>query len=710
MTEPSWIDAIQEEIHEFKRLQVWELVPCPDKVMLIKLKWIYKVKTDKFGGVLKNKARLVTQGFRQEERMNFKESFTLVARIEAIHIFVANASNKNMTIIQMDVKTAFLNGELKEKVYVSQPEGFIDQDNPSHVYKLKKAMYGLKQAPHAWYDMLSSFLILQHFSKSAVDLTLFTQKAGNNLLLVKPIEKHLNVVKRIFRYLKGTINMGLWYSKDTSMSLTAYSDANHAGCQDTRRSTSGSTQFLGDKLVSWSFKNQKSTAISSTEAEYIALSGNINPVAAKQVALDNALVSLEKRLKIEKCLTVKIEFSKPQKRESIKLLNQDFVEPPFEEDLVPFIQEFGYSGKCDMLSAIHTYQMYQPWRTFVAIINRMLTLLLYCGNFMFQDNNREISSTRKEHMPYPRFMKMINQDIKDSKAYKTYLDFATGKATPKKARKFKKVASPSRKLSSVLEEIPAIKPKRAKRPAKKFTTVPTTCVVIRETPSESVPKKKTPTKVDRGKGMDLLSDVALRDSGDDDDNDDDSDEVTKDANDDDVDRDVDGDKEASDKEEYEEEYIRTPDSVEFTNDDEEYGELYKDVNVRLQATKHEEEGKGDEEITDVGRDEGTQQTTYEQVKDDEHVILTTIHDTQKTEVPFQSSFVSSDFANQFLNLDNVLPTNTKVISMMNVKVLHEEPSTQTPPLLNIPVTVIPETSTTTGSTIPSTIPPITPLP
>ncbi|GJZ14210.1 retrovirus-related pol polyprotein from transposon TNT 1-94 [Tanacetum coccineum] len=312
------IDAMQEEIHEFERLQVWELVSCPDKVMLIKLKWIYKVKTDEFGGVLKNKARLVAQGFRQEEGIDFEESFAPVARIEAIRIFVANAANKNMTIFQMDVKMAFLNGELKEEVYISQPEGFVDQDNPSHVYKLKKALYGLKQAPRAWYDMLSSFLISQHFSKGAVDPTLFTRKAGNDLLLfkmsmmgqidsvdtpmveknkldedlqgtpadatlyrgmigslmyltssrpdliytvylcaryqAKPIEKYLNAVKQIFLYLKGTINMGLWYSKDTGMSLTAYSDAYHAGCQDTRRSTSGSAQFLSDKLVSWSSK------------------------------------------------------------------------------------------------------------------------------------------------------------------------------------------------------------------------------------------------------------------------------------------------------------------------------------------------------------------------------------------------------------------------------------------------------------------------
>ncbi|GJZ48646.1 retrovirus-related pol polyprotein from transposon TNT 1-94 [Tanacetum coccineum] len=172
MTESSWIDAMQEEIHEFERLEVWELVLCPDNVFLIKLKWIYKAKTNESGRVLKNKARLVAQGFRQEEGIDFEESFAPVARIETIRIFVANAAHKNMIIYQMDVKTSFLNVELKEEVYVSQPEGFVDQDNPSHVYKLKKALYGLKQAPHARYDMLSSFLISQQFSKGAVDPTL----------------------------------------------------------------------------------------------------------------------------------------------------------------------------------------------------------------------------------------------------------------------------------------------------------------------------------------------------------------------------------------------------------------------------------------------------------------------------------------------------------------------------------------------------------
>ncbi|GJW75416.1 retrovirus-related pol polyprotein from transposon TNT 1-94 [Tanacetum coccineum] len=120
--------------------------------MIINLKWIFKVKQDKFRGVLKNKARLVAKGCRQEEGIYFEESFAHVASIEVIRIFVSNAANKNIIIYQMDVKTAFLNGKLREEVYVSKPEGFVDQDNPTHVYKLKKALYGLTQAPRAWID------------------------------------------------------------------------------------------------------------------------------------------------------------------------------------------------------------------------------------------------------------------------------------------------------------------------------------------------------------------------------------------------------------------------------------------------------------------------------------------------------------------------------------------------------------------------------
>nr|GEY15758.1 retrovirus-related Pol polyprotein from transposon TNT 1-94 [Tanacetum cinerariifolium] len=149
LTQSCWIEAIQEELNEFERLEVWELVPRPDKVMVITLKWIYKVKLDKLGGILNNKARLVACGYRQEEGIDFEESFALVARLKAIRIFLAYAAHKNMVVYQMDVKTAFLNGNLREDVYVSQPDGFVDLDNPNHVYKLKKALYGLKQALRA---------------------------------------------------------------------------------------------------------------------------------------------------------------------------------------------------------------------------------------------------------------------------------------------------------------------------------------------------------------------------------------------------------------------------------------------------------------------------------------------------------------------------------------------------------------------------------
>ncbi|GJU79975.1 retrovirus-related pol polyprotein from transposon TNT 1-94 [Tanacetum coccineum] len=152
--------------------------------MIIKLKWIIKFKQDKFRGVLKNKARLVAKGYHQEKRIDFKESFAPVARIEAICIFIENAANKNMTIYQMDVKTTFLNGKLRKVVYFSQPQGFVDLDNPTHVYRLKKALYGLKQAPRAWYDMLSSFLQSQKFSKGVFDLILFTRKEGKDILMV----------------------------------------------------------------------------------------------------------------------------------------------------------------------------------------------------------------------------------------------------------------------------------------------------------------------------------------------------------------------------------------------------------------------------------------------------------------------------------------------------------------------------------------------
>ncbi|GJW66482.1 retrovirus-related pol polyprotein from transposon TNT 1-94 [Tanacetum coccineum] len=328
-----------------------------------------------------------------EEGIDFEESFAPVARLEAVRIFVAYAAHKSFPIYQMDVKTAFLNGPLKEEVYVAQPDGFVDPDHPEKVYCLRKALYGLKQASRAWYDELSKFLISKGFTKGIIDPTLFTIKYGEDILLVqiyvddiifgstnpkfskrfeklmhsrfemslmgemkfflglqihqsprgifinqakytleilkkhdmekgqsigtpmatkpkldadlsgepvdqtdyhskigslmyltssrpdivqavcycaryqaRPTEKHLKEVKRIFRYLRGTINMGLWYPKGSGFELTAFLDADHAGCVDTRKSTSRGIQLLGDKLVRWMSKKQDCTVMSSAEA------------------------------------------------------------------------------------------------------------------------------------------------------------------------------------------------------------------------------------------------------------------------------------------------------------------------------------------------------------------------------------------------------------------------------------------------------------
>ncbi|GJU02987.1 retrovirus-related pol polyprotein from transposon TNT 1-94 [Tanacetum coccineum] len=165
MEDHSWIESMQDELNQFERLQVWELVLRPEGKNIIALKWLWKNKCDAKNIVVQNKTRLMAKGYKQEEGIDFEESFAPVACLEAIRMFIAYAAHKNITIFQMDVKTTFLNGPLKEEVYVSQHEGFIDPKIPDHVYRLKKALYGLKQAPRAWYDKLSSFLIKHGFTK-----------------------------------------------------------------------------------------------------------------------------------------------------------------------------------------------------------------------------------------------------------------------------------------------------------------------------------------------------------------------------------------------------------------------------------------------------------------------------------------------------------------------------------------------------------------
>nr|GEU53000.1 retrovirus-related Pol polyprotein from transposon TNT 1-94 [Tanacetum cinerariifolium] len=216
MADSAWIEAMQEELHQFDRLQVWELVEKPFGKTVIRLKWLWKNKKDEDQTVILNNARLVAKGYAQEEGIDFEESFAPVARLEAVWIFIAYAAHKSFPIYQMDVKTAFLNGLLKEEVYVAQPDGFVDPDHLEKVYGLRKSLYGLKHAPRAWYDELSKFLTSKGFTK----------------------------------------------------------DVDHTECIDSCKSTSGGIQFLGDKLVSWMSKKKNCTAMSSAEAEYVTLSAS----------------------------------------------------------------------------------------------------------------------------------------------------------------------------------------------------------------------------------------------------------------------------------------------------------------------------------------------------------------------------------------------------------------------------------------------------
>nr|GEW30838.1 hypothetical protein [Tanacetum cinerariifolium] len=313
MADSAWIESMQEELHQFDQLDVWELVDRPLCTNVINLKWLWKNKRDEENIVIRNKSRLVAKGYAQKEGVDFEESFA-----------------------PMDVKTAFLYGPLNEEVCMNQPDGFVDPYHPDKVYRLKKALYGLKQAPKAWYDELSNFLLSKGFSKGFIDPTLFITKHMGDILLVqiyvddiifgstnpnlskrfeklmhnkfemsmieelkfflgiqihqsprdadlsrtpvdqtkyrsmvgaliyltvsrpdimhatcycaryqaKPTEKHLTMVKRIFWYLKDTIHMGLWYPKDTGFELTAFSDSDHAGCLDSRKSTSGEAEYV----------------------------------------------------------------------------------------------------------------------------------------------------------------------------------------------------------------------------------------------------------------------------------------------------------------------------------------------------------------------------------------------------------------------------------------------------------------------------------
>ncbi|GJX34366.1 putative ribonuclease H-like domain-containing protein [Tanacetum coccineum] len=397
LQDDSWVQAMQEELLQFKLQQVWVLVDLPHGMKVIGTKWVYRNKRDERGVVVRNKARLVAQGYTQEEGIDYDEVFAPVARIEAIRLFLAFASFMGFIVYQMDVKSAFLYGTIDEEVYVSQPPGFVDPDHPTKVYKVVKALYGLHQAPRAWYATLSTFLEKHGYKRGTIDKTLFIKRDKKDIMLVQvyvddiifgstnkswcdefealmksrfqmssmgeltfflglqvkqnkggifisqdkyvaeilkkfdlvnvkaaitpmetkvpltkdedaidvdvhlyrsmigslmyltasrpdimyavcvcsrfqvtPKTSHLNAVKRIFKYLKGKPNLGLWYPRESPFDLEAFSDSDYGGSNLDRKSTTGGCQFLGQRLISWQCKKQTIVATSTTEAEYVA--------------------------------------------------------------------------------------------------------------------------------------------------------------------------------------------------------------------------------------------------------------------------------------------------------------------------------------------------------------------------------------------------------------------------------------------------------
>ncbi|GJU44870.1 retrovirus-related pol polyprotein from transposon TNT 1-94 [Tanacetum coccineum] len=282
MADSAWIEAMQEELHQFDRLEVWELVDRPLCKNVINLKWLWKNKRDEENIIIRNKSRLVAKGYAQKEGIDFKESFAPVARLEDVRLFVAYAAHKSFAVYQMDVKTTFLYGHLKEEVYVNQPDGFVDPYHPDQVYRLKKGLYGLKQAPRAWYDELSNFLVSKGFSKGSIDPTLFITKHGEDILLVQIYVDDIifgstnpKLSKRFEKLMHNKFEMSMMGELKFFLGIQiqqSLHDSDYAGCLDSRKSTSGGIQFLGgDKLVSWSSKKQDCTSISSAEAECLYL-------------------------------------------------------------------------------------------------------------------------------------------------------------------------------------------------------------------------------------------------------------------------------------------------------------------------------------------------------------------------------------------------------------------------------------------------------
>nr|GEV21544.1 hypothetical protein [Tanacetum cinerariifolium] len=700
LTQSCWIEAMQEELNEFERIEVWELVPRLDKVMVITLKWIYKVKLEELGGILKNKARL-TRSYSDFSRICRSQEHGSLSDGFGYRIF---------------------NGNLREEVYVSQPNGFVDQDNPNHMYKLKKALYGLKQAPRAWYIVPDLLRLLQRFNvddgQNLIFLGLQISQSSKGIFI--------NQSKYVLESLKKygfescdpvDIPMMEKSKLDEDKEGKAVDPSHYHDFSNFIMHRLNVDTLTPDLLAGPTYELMRGSCSSLTELEYhleevykattyqldwVNLEGQqtMDTTIKQQAAMDEALVPHAQRDMLHICLRVH---------------GQSFAEPPFEEEILAFSYFLGYSAAIRTLTDVNIIKLYLPWRSFAAIINKCLTgksssydslrlsqaqimwglyhkrnvdyAYLMWEDFVYQVEHK--NHKKSNEMYYPRFTKVIihyfmskdpsiprrnkfgallpieltNEEIRNSNAYKEYYVIATGAAPPK----------------------PKASARRTRSSSDTSITPPTTAVSPRLTASA---KGKQTAKASKAKSISTLSE----DEGDD------GEEGDGDDNDEDNDGEEEFDKEEYAKETRDEESFDPIPKPPENSDDEGNGDEDLGLNVGGEEGHVEEEGE-DKLYRDVNINQRRGlQTTLE--VEDSHVTLTPVNpDAQQ-----QSSSVSTQLVTSMLN--PTLDVGMESIFETTLQMDAQTPTSVTPLPMTAP-TMTPSTIATITTTSQAPILPTT---
>ncbi|GJS97173.1 retrovirus-related pol polyprotein from transposon TNT 1-94 [Tanacetum coccineum] len=480
LTESCWIEAMQEELNEFECLEVWELVPRLDRVKIITLKWIYKVKLDELGGVLKNKARLVARGYRQEEGIDFEESFAPVTQLEAIRIFILFATHMNMIIYQIDVKTTFLNGILHEEKFSKgtvDPTLFIRIEGKdillAQIY-VDDIIFASTKPDLLDTPMVEKSKLDEDPQGKAVDPIRYREMIGTLMYLTSKRSDLVFVVCMCARY------------QDSCIALTAFVNANHTGCQDTRKITSESMQLLGDRLVSWSSKKQKCTAISSTEAEYIALSGCLSLLYAAttfntpdpSILTSDITLSRSKIMNLQETQQVVTRDEKwVPSTERVKISSTNVrLETTVQQKEETFQVQFWYTIK--KVNESDSYEFLLANKKCIVDAEVFRKILDICPRVKGEEFTEEYG------LPIPGMM--LNDKNKQSESYQMFIKYSTSQIPPKKSRG--KGSQGNKNVDVSQESVDVFEESEPEPANKKTSSRSTRSVVIQDPPSAPKPK------------------------------------------------------------------------------------------------------------------------------------------------------------------------------------------------------------------------------